>query len=257
MTSTDLVYGIHAVHHALKHAPERVLELWFQMGGSGGQSSKRGTNNKLQEIQALADTLSLSWQEVPRKTLDKMSDNQRHQGVILRQRLARIQDETDLKNLIDSASSPLLFLILDGVQDPHNLGACIRTADAAGVNAVIIPASRGTSLSATARKVASGAADSLPLITVSNLARTLKDIQQAGIWLICTSDQAEDSIHDVDLTGSIGLVMGAEDKGIRRLTREHCDRLIHIPMAGVVESLNVSVATGVCLFEAVRQRSGS
>ena len=247
MAETDLIYGIHAAQHALQHFPERVLEIWLQA------ESNKGKGGKLVEIQSLAESLGISIQHVPRKSLDKMSNDQRHQGVVLRQRSARPKDESDLLELVKNTSNVLL-LILDGVQDPHNLGACLRTADAAGASAVVIPASRGVSMTPVVRKVASGAADSIPLIEVRNLARTLKQIQDEGVWLIGTSDQADQTIYDQDLKGAIGLVMGSEDKGIRRLTSEYCDHLVQIPMAGVVESLNVSVASGVCLYEAVRQR---
>ncbi len=247
MAETDLIYGIHAVQHALLHSPERVLEIWLLADGNKVKASK------LHEIQESAESLGLACQFVPRKTLDKMSHDQRHQGVILRQRAARVKDESDLMQIIKQNSNVLL-LILDGIQDPHNLGACLRTADAAGANAVVIPASRGVSMTPTVRKVASGAADSVPLIEVRNLARTLEKIQNEGVWLIGTSDQAEQTIYDQDFSGPTGLVMGSEDKGIRRLTSEHCDHLVQIPMAGVVESLNVSVASGICLYEAVRQR---
>jgi len=247
MAETDLIYGIHAAQHALQNFPERVLEIWLQT------ESNKGKGGKLVEIQSLAESFGISIQHVPRKSLDKMSNDQRHQGVVLRQRSAKPKDESDLLELVKKTRDVLL-LILDGVQDPHNLGACLRTADAAGASAVVIPASRGVSMTPVVRKVASGAADSIPLIEVRNLARTLKQIQDEGVWLIGTSDQADQTIYDQDLKGSIGLVMGSEDKGIRRLTSEHCDHLVQIPMAGVVESLNVSVASGVCLYEAVRQR---
>lgn len=250
MAETDLIYGIHATQHALQHFPERVLEIWLQSDNNKG---KGGKGNKPGEIQALAKSQGITCQLVPRKSLDKMSGEQRHQGVVLRQRAAKLKDESDLDAIIQNKKNVLL-LILDGVQDPHNLGACLRTADAAGVDAVIIPASRGVSMTPAVRKVASGAADSVPLIEVRNLARTMKQIQDEGVWLIGTSDQSDQTIYDQDLRGSIGLVMGSEDKGIRRLTSEHCDHLVQIPMAGVVESLNVSVASGVCLYEAVRQR---
>lgn len=247
MADTDLIYGMHAVEHALNNFPERVLEVWVQM------ESKHGKGGNSRVIQNLAGSLGISCTPVPKKSLDKMSHDERHQGVILRQRPAKVKDESDLLSIIENTKNVFL-LILDGVQDPHNLGACLRTADAAGVDAVVIPASRGVSMTGAVRKVASGAADSVPLIEVSNLARTLKEIQNVGVWLVGTSDQSEKTIFDQDLTGALGLVMGSEDKGIRRLTSETCDHLVQIPMAGVVESLNVSVASGVCLYEAIRQR---
>jgi len=247
MAEKDLIYGIHAAQHALQQFPERILEVWLSTEGNKGKGSK------LHEIQESTKSLGIACQLVPRKSLDKMSHDQRHQGVVLRQSVAKVKDETDLEEIIKNNNNALL-LILDGVQDPHNLGACLRTADAAGADAVVIPASRGVSMTPTVRKVASGAADTVPLIEVRNLARTLKRMQDQGVWLIGTSDQVNQTIYDQDLTGPIGLVMGSEDKGIRRLTREYCDYLVQIPMAGIVESLNVSVASGICLFEAVRQR---
>ena len=163
--------------------------------------------------------------------------------------------EHDLAELLDNLTVPPFLLILDGITDPHNLGACLRTADAAGAHAVITPKDKSATLNATASKVACGAAETVPLIQVTNLARTLTQLKERGVWLLGTAGESATSIYQADLTGPLALVMGAEGKGMRRLTREHCDGLLHIPMAGSVSSLNVSVATGVCLFEAVRQRS--
>jgi 23S rRNA (guanosine2251-2'-O)-methyltransferase len=164
------------------------------------------------------------------------------------------RNEDDLFNLLESLYEPPFLLVLDGVQDPHNLGACLRSADAAGIHAIIAPKDRAVALTETVRKVACGAVEQLPFVTVTNLARTLNGLKEAGLWLVGTADNARETLYDVDLTGPLALVMGAEGKGLRRLTRECCDFLVHIPMAGSVECLNVSVATGVCLFEAVRQR---
>jgi 23S rRNA (guanosine2251-2'-O)-methyltransferase len=163
-------------------------------------------------------------------------------------------DEADLIEFIKSSQEPALLLILDTVQDPHNLGACFRSADAAGAHAIIAPKDRSVSITSTVRLVASGAAENVPFVTVTNLVRTMKALQDAGVWLVGTADSAEQSIYDTDLTGPIGIVMGSEGTGLRRLTAETCDFLVSIPMRGSVESLNVSVATGICLFEAVRQR---
>ncbi len=164
------------------------------------------------------------------------------------------RNEDDLFDLLESLHEPPFLLVLDGVQDPHNLGACLRSADAAGVHAIIAPKDRAVALTDTVRKIACGAAEHLPFVMVTNLARTLNRLKEAGLWLVGTADDAKESLYDVDLTGPLALVMGAEGKGLRRLTRECCDFLVHIPMTGSVECLNVSVATGVCLFEAVRQR---
>lgn len=167
-----------------------------------------------------------------------------------------ILDGDDLMNLVDGLETPLL-LILDDVTDPHNLGACMRTADAAGVHAVIVPKDRSVSITETVRRVACGAAEKVPFVRVTNLARTMTQLKEAGIWLVGTADEARANLYGADLTGPLALVMGSEGSGLRRLTREHCDFLVSIPMAGSVESLNVSVATGVCLFEAVRQRQAA
>jgi len=170
---------------------------------------------------------------------------------------AVVYTEAGLFELLERLDQPPFLLILDSVQDPHNLGACLRSADAAGVHAVIVPKDRAVGLTSAVRTVACGAAEHIPLVQVTNLARTLKALQKAGVWLVGTADQAEQSLYDVDLTGPLGLVMGGEGKGMRRLTAETCDFRVRIPMFGSVESLNVSVAAGVCLFEAVRQRSQS
>jgi len=163
-------------------------------------------------------------------------------------------DEGDLFDLLESLNDPPFLLILDGVQDPHNLGACMRTADGAGVQAVIVPKDRSVSLNDTVRKVACGAAEHLCFVQVTNLARVIEKLKESGVWLVGTAELAEKSVYDIDLKGPLAFVMGSEGKGIRRLTSEKCDFLVQLPMAGVVESLNVSVATGVCLYEAVRQR---
>jgi 23S rRNA (guanosine2251-2'-O)-methyltransferase len=163
-------------------------------------------------------------------------------------------DEGDLLDLVEGLGRPAFLLILDGVTDPHNLGACLRTADAAGVDCVVAPRDRAVGLTPVVRKVAAGAAETIPFAQVTNLARTLESLKQAGVWVVGTAGEATDELYTVDLTGPLAVVMGAEGDGMRRLTRETCDRLVRLPMAGGVESLNVSVATGVVLYEAVRQR---
>lgn len=167
---------------------------------------------------------------------------------------ARVKDEADLFEIINKKPNDLLLLILDSIQDPHNLGACLRTADAAGVDAVVAPKDRAVSLTPTVIEIASGGADNIPFIQVTNLARTIDDLKEKGVWFVGTSDQAEKSLYELDLTGSIALVLGAEGKGVRRLIMEKCDFLAQIPMMGKVECLNVSVACGVSLFEIVRQK---
>jgi len=165
-----------------------------------------------------------------------------------------MKTEDDLFEIIENKSTDAFLLILDCVQDPHNLGACLRSADAAGVDAVIVPKDRSVALTDTVRHIACGAAERIPVIAVTNLARTLRQLKDDGLWLVGTADGADRSLFDLDLTGPLGIVMGSEGKGLRRLTRETCDHVVSIPMAGTVGCLNVSVATGVCLFEAVRQR---
>ncbi|MGL5250136.1 MAG: 23S rRNA (guanosine(2251)-2'-O)-methyltransferase RlmB, partial [Enterovibrio sp.] len=178
-----------------------------------------------------------------------------HQGLVARVKAGRQYNENDLDALLQENAAPLL-LILDGVTDPHNLGACLRNADAAGVTAVIVPKDRSATLNATARKVAVGAAETVPLVRVTNLARTMRHLQQQGVWIVGTAGDAPNDIYQTKLTGALAIVMGAEGEGMRRLTRETCDVLTKIPMVGTVSSLNISVAAGVCLFEALRQRQG-
>ena len=186
--------------------------------------------------------------------LDKLAEGGRHQGVVAQITPRAGDPETQLEEALESAVGPPLLLVLDGVQDPHNLGACLRSADAAGACAVIVPRDRAAGLTPVVRKVAAGAAETVPLVSVVNLARTLRDLKDRGIWLVGTDDTASSALFEADLAGPLALVMGSEGEGMRRLTRECCDQLVSIPMAGAVESLNVSVAAGVALFEAVRQR---
>jgi 23S rRNA (guanosine2251-2'-O)-methyltransferase len=183
-----------------------------------------------------------------------LAEGVRHQGVIARvRRQAAKIDEHNLLSALTRTVNPLV-LVLDGVQDPHNLGACLRSAAAAGALAVIVPRDNSAPLTPVARRAAAGAAESLPLVTVTNLARTLRDLKEAGVWIYGASHDAEASLYETDLRGPVALVLGGEGKGLRRLTREHCDGLFRIPMSGAVESLNVSVAAGISLFEVMRQR---
>ena len=193
----------------------------------------------------------------PRAQLDQLVGAERHQDVLAELVLRKEASEQDLQQLLDGLDEPPLLLVLDGVTDPHNLGACLRTAEAAGVHAVIVPRDRATGLTPVVRKTASGAAEIVPLVQVTNLARTLRALKERGIWLVGTSDTAPTDLYGQDLAGPLALVMGSEGQGIRRLTADLCDYLVSIPMQGVIESLNVSVATGVCLYEVRRQRRGS
>ncbi|UDW83059.1 23S rRNA (guanosine(2251)-2'-O)-methyltransferase RlmB [Pasteurella canis] len=242
---SENIYGIHAVSAFLNHAPERLIEVYVLKGRE---------DKRLQPLLNELHTLGISVQFLNRQTLDKKADGEVHQGIIARVQPAKELNEADLDKILENKTNPLL-LVLDGITDPHNLGACLRTADAAGVTAVIVPKDKSAQLTSIARKVACGAAEVMPLIRVTNLARTLRDLQhQHHIWVVGTAGEATETLYQTKLTGGLALVMGAEGDGMRRLTREHCDQLISIPMAGSVSSLNVSVATGVCLFEIVRQR---
>ncbi|MFC6634159.1 23S rRNA (guanosine(2251)-2'-O)-methyltransferase RlmB [Microbulbifer taiwanensis] len=250
--STEIIYGLHAVQALLKSSPQQVQELLLLRGRK---------DQRLQKIIAQAEKNSIAVRFADRRALDeKVGDEGNHQGVVaVCAGQTRVHDERFLQELLQQlaqkSEAPFL-LVLDGVTDPHNLGACLRSAEAAGVHAVIAPKDKSAGLTPTAIKVACGAAEVLPFVTVTNLARTLQQLQQAGVWIFGAAGEAEQDIYQSSLTGPMALVMGAEGSGLRRLTRENCDHLIKIPMAGEVSSLNVSVATGVCLFEAVRQRAG-
>jgi 23S rRNA (guanosine2251-2'-O)-methyltransferase len=244
MSEETIVFGLHAVRAVLQQHPERVSLLIVQKGRDDG---------RLAEITALAQAANVKIASRDAQELDRLAAGERHQGVCVQMRSVGVLGEGALDELLEKAQSPLL-LVLDGVQDPHNLGACLRTADATGVAAVIVPRDRAAGMSPTVRKVASGAAETVPLIQVVNLARTLRWLKEREIWIVGTDDEAPKSLFETSLTGSMAMVLGAEGQGLRRLTKESCDALISIPMRGVVESLNVSVATGVVLYEAVRQR---
>ncbi|GGD59010.1 23S rRNA (guanosine(2251)-2'-O)-methyltransferase RlmB [Lacimicrobium alkaliphilum] len=244
MAQTQWLYGIHALEALLDREPERLIELFVLKGRD---------DQRLIDIVNQARRFGVSVQFCQRRTLDDKVEGAQHQGVVARAKPAKVLDEADLDAIIAGSDAPFL-LILDGVTDPHNLGACIRSADAAGVDAVVVPKDKSAGLTPTVSKVACGAAEVVPFIQVTNLARTLKELQQAGVWVVGTAGEAEQTLYQASLQGPMALVMGAEDKGMRRLTREHCDELIKLPMAGSVSSLNVSVATGICLYEIVRQR---
>ena len=244
---TEITCGIHAVRHTLKNASTDVLEIWVQ--------DNKKSARAISDILTIAKNIHISIQFVANKTLDKITHQANHQGIAVRRKVTSIDNKIDLKSIleVDDGKIPL-FLVLDGVQDPHNLGARLRTADAVGVRAVILPKDRAVGLNETVRKVACGAAENTPVIHVTNLSRSLREMQEAGVWIIGTDDEAENTIFDEDLTSPIASVMGSEGQGLRQNTLKHCDKLVNIPMAGVVESLNVSVAAGVCLYEVRRQR---
>ncbi|MCL9776350.1 23S rRNA (guanosine(2251)-2'-O)-methyltransferase RlmB [Vibrio methylphosphonaticus] len=243
--SNEFIYGIHAVKAVLEKDPARFIEAFVLKG--------RQDDRLLPLLNELGQ-IGCSIQQMGRKVLDDKASGANHQGIIAKVKPAKQLNENDLETILASHEQPL-FLILDGVTDPHNLGACLRNADAAGVAAVIVPKDKSAPLTATVSKVACGAAETVPLVRVTNLARTMRAMQEHGVWIAGTAGEATHDVYQAKLTGPLAIVMGAEGDGMRRLTRETCDDLIKIPMAGSVSSLNVSVASGVCLFEAVRQRS--
>lgn len=240
------VAGIHSVRAALKFGGEGVAEVWLD---------RARQDRRTHELAELAHQAGVAIRRVERDALERVAEGINHQGVLGWVRVPAARTDQDLDALLDRLDAPPFLLLLDEVQDPHNLGACLRTAEAVGVHAVIAPKDRAVGLTPTVCKVASGAAETLPYIQVTNLARTMEALKARGIWLTGTAGEAEIELYDADLGGPIGLVMGSEGTGLRRLTREHCDRLVRLPMQGRVESLNVAVAAGVCLYEVLRQRS--
>ena len=241
----DWIFGIHAVQSILKTSPQRVKELLVV---------KARQDARLQKLLNLADQHGVAIQWSSTQNLDALV-NGRHQGVAALCKEGETYNETYLASLVEQQGQNAFFLMLDGVTDPHNLGACLRSADGAGVQAVIVPKDNSVGLTAVVSKVASGAAETIPLVVVTNLSRTLKNLQQQGVWAVGASGDAEQTIYDVNLTGPLVMVMGSEGSGMRQLVSNHCDFLVKLPMAGSVSSLNVSVAAGVCLYEAVRQRN--
>ncbi len=244
--SDDLVYGLHAVRALLQKKPDSVLRVYVQAG--------RG-DPRMSEVLALVKERDVGVDVKSPQELDRLTGGGVHQGVAAKVRPAVTLDENGLFERIEAAKGAPLVLVLDGVQDPHNLGACLRTADAAGVDVVIAPRDRATGLTPVVRKVAAGAAETVAFAQVTNLARMLKDLKEHGLWIVGTDGEADQLHYEASLTGPLAIVLGAEGTGMRRLTREHCDFVVKLPMLGAVESLNVSVATGVMLYEALRQRS--
>lgn len=240
---SKMIFGFHAVTARLRHEASSVEEIYVN-------SSRH--DQRMREMIRAAEAARVRIIPVNVARLDSIVGTRRHQGVVAK--ASQLSLARNLNELLDAIEGPPLLLILDGITDPHNLGACLRGADAVGAHAVIAPKDRAVGLNATAAKVASGAADTVPYITVTNLARTLRELKEREILLIGTTDDAEKSLYDADFSGPFALVMGSEGEGMRRLTRETCDVLVGIPMFGAVESLNVSFASGVCLYEARRQR---
>lgn len=245
MSSEKYIYGIHAVEAALTKSPKNIMQIFLQ---------ENRHDKRMQKILSLLKKSNIALHFVSAHELENLIGEKRHQGVVAQIQELKKYTENYLDELLSDLAEPVFLLILDGVQDPHNLGACLRTADAAGVHAVIAPKDRSVGLTPTVYKVASGAAETTPFIQVTNLARTMRKLKDRGIWLMGAAGEARESLFTADLSGSVAIVMGAEGKGMRRLTKEHCDQLLHIPMSGSVSSLNVSVATGIFLFEVVRQR---
>ena len=242
-----LVYGLHAIQGVLKSSPERVLEVWVAQARDDARSRELTRGAAAAGVHVHAATTA---------ALDKMVGEVVHQGAVAAIRPLKPWDENDLLEWLDGFGAAPLLLVLDGITDPHNLGACLRCADAAGVQAVIAPKDRVAGVDAVARKVAAGAAEFVPVASVTNLARTLEALKERRVWVAGLAGEAPQSLYGADLNRALALVMGAEGAGMRRLTREKCDFLVHIPMMGRVESLNVSVAAGIALFEARRQRMG-
>jgi 23S rRNA (guanosine2251-2'-O)-methyltransferase len=237
--------GIHSVRTALKFGGEAVHEVWLERGRR---------DHRLGQIADLARLGGIVVRQADKVEIERAAAGLNHQGALAWVRTPAPRTEQDLEEILEVAQAPPFLLILDGVQDPHNLGACLRTADASGVQAVVAPKDNAVGLTPVVCKVASGAAETVPYVQVTNLARAMDVLKERGIWLIGTAGEAEGTLFGTDMTGALGLVMGGEGKGLRRLTRERCDLLVRLPMRGAVESLNVSVAAGICLYEAVRQR---
>jgi 23S rRNA (guanosine2251-2'-O)-methyltransferase len=245
MSDRTIVYGLHAVRVLLERHPQRVRQLWLQQGREDA---------RMWALRALAQEKRIRVGARATAELERMAGEGVHQGVVAEVEPATPRTEDDLEELVGLAGRDVLLLVLDGVQDPHNLGACLRCADAAGVSAVVAPKDRAAGLTPVARKVAAGAAETVPFVQVTNLARTLKRLQALGVWVVGTEGEAGKDLYEADLRGPLAIVMGAEGVGMRRLTREGCDFTVRLPMRGAVESLNVSVAAGIILYEALRQR---
>jgi 23S rRNA (guanosine2251-2'-O)-methyltransferase len=240
------LFGIHAVQAALDYSPKKINKAWVD--------TQRQDKRLMQAIDDLL-SLGIDPEKTDRKKLDRFAEGKNHQGIVIEVEMPAELSESDLKQAVETLSGTPLLLVLDNVQDPHNLGACLRTADATGVQGVIITKDNATGITPTVCKVASGAAETVPVYQVTNLSRTLRWLKDQGIWIMGAAGSANQTVYQTDLTMPLAVVVGAEGKGLRRLTQEQCDFLVKLPMLGQVESLNLSVATGVLLYEAVRQRS--
>jgi 23S rRNA (guanosine2251-2'-O)-methyltransferase len=244
MSNTSL-FGIHAVQAALEYSPANIRRAWVD-----NQRQDARLKDILDELLALGIQL----EKTERKKLDRMADGKNHQGIIIAVELPAMRNEDRLKSDLLALSEPAFYLVLDQVQDPHNLGACLRTADAVGAHGIIVTKDNAAGITPTVCKVASGAVETVPVYQVTNLARTLRWLKEQNIWIVGTAGEVEQTVFDIDLDMPLAIVMGTEGTGMRHLTRQHCDFLVKIPMAGRVESLNVSVAAGVMLYEVFRQK---
>lgn len=238
------IYGFHAVLSRIRQHPDSVVEVYLD---SGRQDPRARDLLTMAEVRGVRVVLA----EPGR--IDGLAGHQKHQGVVAR--VTPLKQMRDLDDVFETLREPPLFLVLDGIQDPHNLGACLRVADAFGVHAVIAPKDRAVGLNETVSKVACGAAETVPYLAVTNLARTLRDLKERGVWIAGTAADGDQVLFSASLDGPLAWVLGAEGTGMRRLTREHCDLLVSIPMCGTVESLNVSVSAGICMYETRRQRT--
>ena len=246
MKSSKL-FGLHAVQSALEYSPDKIIRVWID--------EQRVDKRLVKIIEDLA-ALGIEPEKTDRKKLDRLADGNNHQGIAMEVEMPEALLENDLKTMVENLTGTALLLVLDNVQDPHNLGACLRTADATGVQGVIVTKDKATGITPTVCKVASGAAETVPVYQMTNLSRTLRWLKGEGLWIIGAAGEAQQTVYQADLTMPIALVIGAEGEGLRRLTKESCDLLVKLPMLGTVGSLNLSVATGVFLYEAVRQRQG-
>lgn len=241
---SQIIFGFHSVESIIKNDPVNILQLLVE---------KNRTDKRITQLIDYAVSQGISVEYLKKTDIEKQAESHKTQGVAIRYKASAQRPSKTLEEIMQK--DDVFLLVLDGVTDPHNLGACLRSADAAGVDAVIVPKDRAVGLTPVVRKVACGAAETVPFFQVTNLARSLKELKDNNVWIAGAAGEAVNNIYDVQFARKVALVMGAEEKGLRRLTRENCDQLIKLPMAGQVESLNVSVATGICLFEIVRQRS--
>ncbi|MFA5983286.1 MAG: 23S rRNA (guanosine(2251)-2'-O)-methyltransferase RlmB [Methylococcaceae bacterium] len=239
------LFGIHAVQAAMEYSPKKINKAWLD-----GQRQDKRLLGLIEELLAIG----IEPEKTDRKKLDRLADSSNHQGIVIEIEMPAALSEHELAQAVANVAGKALFLVLDNVQDPHNFGACLRTADAAGVHGVVITKDNASGITPTVCKVASGAAETMPIYQITNLSRTLRSLKEQGLWILGAAGEAQQSLFEADLTMPLAIVVGAEGKGLRRLTREQCDFLVKLPMRGQVESLNVSVATGVLLYEALRQR---